>query len=49
MNHPHPDKAHVVRSVRRYLVGVKRKVGTARGLGHYHALVQTYVTAKRVC
>lgn len=47
MNHPHPDKLHVVRSVRRYLLGVKRKAGSCRGLGHYHGLLQTYLTAKR--
>lgn len=47
MEHPHPDKLHVVRAVRCYLLGVKRKVGTARGLGHYHGLLQTYLTAKR--
>jgi hypothetical protein len=32
---------------RRYLLGVKKKVGTARGLGHYHGLLHTYLTAKR--
>ena len=47
MNHPHPDKLHVVRSMRRYLVGEKAKRGTARNLGHYHELLQTYLAAKR--
>ena len=46
--HPHPDKLHVLRSIRKHLLGMKRKYGTARGLGHYGALVQTYLTAKRL-
>lgn len=47
MDHPHPNKPHVVQSVRRYLLGVKRVNGTARNLGKYAMLVQTYLTAKR--
>jgi hypothetical protein len=50
MSHPHPNKRHVVKAMRRYLLGVKRTNGTARNLGHYQALIQTYLTAKRaVC
>ena len=47
MNHPHLDKLHVMRAMRRYLVAEKAKRGTARNLGHYHELLQTYLTAKR--
>lgn len=47
MDHPHPDKQHVVSTYRRYILSVKRKFGTARGLGHYHQLIATYLTAKR--
>ena len=47
MNHPHPDKQHVVRQVRRYLLAAKKTFGTARGLVHYRDLLQTYLTAKR--
>jgi len=47
MDHPHPDKRHVMNAIRRYLVSEKRKRGTARGLIHYHDLLQTYLTAKR--
>lgn len=46
MTHPHPDKAHVVRCMRRYILSVKRKFGSARGLGHYHGIIQTYLAAK---
>lgn len=46
MIHPHPDKRHVMRTYRHYILGVKRKLGTARGLGHYRELVDTYRTAK---
>jgi hypothetical protein len=48
MNHPHPDKRHVMCVIRHYLVGEKARRGTARGLGHYHDLLQTYLTAKRL-
>lgn len=48
MIHPHPDKSHVVRSVRRYLIGVKKKFGSARRLLHYQALIATYKAAKAV-
>ena len=47
MVHPHPDKAHVVACMRRYILSTKRKFLNARGLGHYHALLQTYLTVKR--
>lgn len=47
MEHPHPDKQHVVRQIRRYLLGAKRSLGSARGLIHYRDLVATYLTAKR--
>lgn len=47
MEHPHPDKQHVVRSVRRYLLGNKKKFGTARSLVHYRDLIATYQTAKK--
>jgi len=48
MNHPHPDKRHVMRVIRHYLVGEKARRGTARVLGHYHDLLRTYLTAKRL-
>lgn len=47
MTHPHPDKAHVMQAMRRYVLASKRKFLNARGLGHYQALIQTYLTAKR--
>lgn len=47
MEHPHPDKRHVVHMMRVYLLGVKRTNGSARALGKYAGLVQTYLTAKR--
>jgi len=47
MIHPHPDTRHVMRIMRTYLLGVKKKCGTARGLGHAHDLLHTYLTAKR--
>lgn len=49
MPHPHPDKKHVTRSVRRYLLGEKsiERPRGARSLIHYRRLVATYLTAKR--
>lgn len=47
-SHPHPDPRHVMRAYRRYILGVKSKVGAARGLGHYRELVDQYLAAKRV-
>jgi len=47
MEHPHPNKRHVMTTYRTYLLGVKRKIGTARGLYFYRQLVDTYLTAKR--
>lgn len=46
-DHPHPSNEHLIQAMRRYLLGVKHKIGSARGLGHYHGLLQTYLTAKR--
>ena len=48
VNHPHPDKRHVMCVIRHCLIGEKAKRGTARSLGHYHGLLQTYLTAKRL-
>jgi hypothetical protein len=45
--HPHPDPRHVMTCYRTYLLGVKKKFGTCRGLGHYHGLLQTDLAAKR--
>lgn len=47
MEHPHPDKRHIMRTYRRYLLAAKSAFGSARGLVHYHGLVQSYLTAKR--
>jgi hypothetical protein len=47
VNHPHPDKLHVIKCVRTYILGNKRKFGTARSLVHHRDLIQTYLTAKR--
>lgn len=44
--HPHPDPAHVMRVYRSAILGLKRKVGTARGLIYYHAYVNEYLAAK---
>jgi hypothetical protein len=52
MNHPHPDKQHVVNACRRYILacGSKftgRQYGSARALVNYAGLLSTYVTAKK--
>lgn len=47
MEHPHPDKQHVVRQYRRYILAFKKSFGSARGLVHYRGLVQTYLNCKR--
>ena len=46
MIHPHSDKRHVMVSMRRYILGVKKKFGTARGLMHYAGIISTYKLAK---
>jgi len=38
----------VMRIYRQYLLGVKRKYGSCRGLGHYHLLLATYRGAKHI-
>ena len=45
--HPHPDKQHIITTYRRFILGCKRKYGTARSQGHYLNLMRTYVLAKR--
>lgn len=47
MSHPHPDKAHVMRRYRAHILGTKRKNGSARGLIHYRAIIDTYLECKR--
>lgn len=46
-SHPHPSPRHVMTIYRRFLLGWKRKHGTARGLIHYKPLLQEYLAAKR--
>lgn len=46
MDHPHPDKNHLIRVYRRYILGIKKKIGTARGLFHYSSIIATYRKAK---
>lgn len=46
--HPHPDKAHIMRTYRRHILASKRKFGTARGLVHYKAFMQEYLACKRI-
>ena len=45
--HPHPDARHVMTQYRRFILGMKKAVGTARGLGHYRELIGIYLEAKR--
>lgn len=45
--HPHPNKRHVMRAYRRYIVDRKKRWGTARGLVHYRQIIETYLWAKR--
>lgn len=45
--HPHPDPQHVVTAYRNYILGCKRKFGTARSQGKYRDLMSTYILAKR--
>jgi len=51
LDHPHPDKRHVMRQMRRYLLAEKKRMGSKRGarsLIHYNDLVATYREAKRL-
>lgn len=47
MQHPQTDKRYLCECIRRYLLGCKRKYGTARSQTHYRDLVATYKTAKQ--
>ena len=47
MHHPHPDKRHVMRQMRRYILATKKSFGTARSLVHYRDIIATYKEAKR--
>jgi len=47
MHHPHPDKAHVMRSYRKYLLAFKKSNGSARSLVHYREMIEIYREAKR--
>lgn len=38
---------HIMMVYRRHLLGSKKKWGTARGLIHYRALLESYLKAKR--
>src|SRR5689334_9459512 len=44
--HPHPDKAHLVRTYRRYILWAKKSYGSARGLVHYRQIIAIYLWAK---
>jgi hypothetical protein len=48
MDHPHPDKRHVMVCYRQHILAAKRKFGTARSLVHYSDFIQSYLTAKRL-
>mgnify|MGYP001100936594 CR=1 FL=1 len=41
------DPGYVMRVYRRYVLGVKRKFGTARSLVLYRKIIQGYLEAKR--
>lgn len=47
--HPHPDKAHIMRTYRRHIMASKRKFGSARSLIHYRAFLQEYISCKSFC
>jgi hypothetical protein len=54
MNHPHPDKKHVMVSIRRSFLGMRRlhqaddRNPRPRSLIHYRDLLATYREAKRL-
>ena len=54
MNHPHPDKRHVMVTYRRYILGLRRlhmqdpRNPKPRSLVHYHDLIATYRECKRL-
>lgn len=47
MPHPHPSRRHVMIAYRRYILGCKKKYGTARSQCHYRNYVAEYLNAKR--
>ena len=47
MQHPHPNKKHVMESYRKFLLQYKKFHGSARALIHYRDMIQIYLEAKR--
>jgi len=47
MSHPHPSRRHVMVAYRQYILGCKKRFGSARGQFHYRELVDEYLRAKR--
>lgn len=46
--HPHPDKAHLMRTYRRHIMSCKKRWGSARGLIHYRRMLNEYLECKRI-
>lgn len=46
--HPHPDPRHIMVHYRKFLLGVKRVKGSARGLIHYKRILYEYAAAKEL-
>ena len=47
MSHPHSSRHHIMVAYRRFILGCKKKYGTARSQVHYHDLLCEYLEAKR--
>lgn len=45
--HPNPDKVFLMKTYRAYILGSKKRNGTARSLVHYRDYVREYLTAKK--
>lgn len=47
MSHPHESRRHIMTAYRRFILGCKKKYGTARSQVHYMDYVREYLEAKR--
>ena len=47
MGHPNQNHKYIMETYRQYLLGCKKRFGTARSQVHYRELIMAYLEAKR--
>jgi hypothetical protein len=45
--HPHPSRRYVMEVYRQFILGTKKRYGTARSQVHYRDFIAEYLEAKR--